>query len=63
MDLRPMSMARASWRNCHLEEPGKDEWHFQGGDEASQAEKRCRGGRAAAPVLEGDWQENPTAIP
>lgn len=36
---------------------------FQGEDVASQAEKMCRDGRAAAPGLEGDWQENTTEIP
>lgn len=34
---------------------------FQGGDEASQAEKRCRGGKAAASMV--DWQENTNEIP
>lgn len=34
---------------------------FQGGDEASRVEKRCRGGKAAASV--GDWQENTKEIP
>lgn len=34
---------------------------FQGEDEASQAEKRCRGGKAAASMV--DWQENTNEIP
>lgn len=34
----------------------------QGGDIASQAEKRCRDGEAAAPGLEGDWQVPPPCL-
>lgn len=52
MELRPVDLTKSSWRRSLERISGI----FHRKDEASQAEKRPRGEKAAALLLGGAWQ-------